>query len=94
MSCCGKKRMEMRETPPVEALISTPPNQEAVARPVQPRPAADASVYFKYTGYRGLTVLGLISGNTYLFAGSGSVVATDPRDALSLAAVPKLERIS
>ena len=49
--------------------------------------------FFEYTGNTGLTVEGPLSGKYYRFNGPGAIIEVDPRDARSLAAVPKLRRI-
>lgn len=55
-----------------------------------PSAAGAAGVAFRYTGYTSLTVRGPVTGRTYHFASAGAVLAVDPRDAPSLAAVPQL----
>lgn len=78
MGCCGNQRRAWRAEPPR--------TQGPVANP--PRP-----VYFRYVGNASLTVTGPVTGNTYIFSGAGSATAIDPRDAPSLASVPRLSRI-
>lgn len=55
-----------------------------------PSAAGPTGVAFRYTGYTSLTVRGPVTGRTYHFASAGAVLAVDPRDAPSLAAVPQL----
>jgi hypothetical protein len=49
-------------------------------------------VEFRYVGSRSMTVFGPVTRHHYRFAGPGARVAVDPRDARSLAGVPKLRR--
>lgn len=79
MSCCGKKRTTWQVSPPQRP-------------PVQPGPPR--AVYFRYVGSASLTVVGSVTGRVYRFSGSGSAAATDPRDAPSIAGVPRLVRVS
>ena len=79
MSCCGKQRANWRgESPRIPR-----------AQPVNPR-----VVYFRYVGKETITVRGSATGRTYIFSGSGAVVATDPSDAPFLASVPLMEQVT
>jgi len=48
---------------------------------------------FQYTGPTSLTAIGPVSGRHYQFPKTGAVVAVDPRDRASLAAVPNLRQV-
>jgi hypothetical protein len=52
--------------------------------------AGAAGAAFRYTGHTSLMVRGPVTGRNYHFASAGAVLAVDPRDAPSLAAVPQL----
>jgi hypothetical protein len=84
MSCCGRR----------PATGGTMP----MTRPIPAAgPAAGGRlsyVPFEYVGRTAMTVVGRASGRTYRFDGPGAVVAVDPADRASLAAVPGLRRIS
>lgn len=87
MACCGKKR---------EHWLSATRNEMPGGVPQGPPPLGSATpraVHFKYLGSTGLTVVGPVSGQTYRFSGPGAVAAVDPRDAPSVAAVPRLVRV-
>jgi len=83
MLCCGKKRAGY-------------PTQGAAARPAaegaSPTPPS-AGAEFEYLGGAAMTVLGPVSGRRYRFVGHGARLAVDPRDRLSLAAVPGLREV-
>lgn len=86
MSCCGNKRQQIHQaTTTHQAELARPAN--AVVRPV------NQFTYFEYTGTRGLTVLGPITGIQYRFTGPGTRVAVDIRDRASMLAVPNLRPI-
>lgn len=55
--------------------------------------APPASFEFEYLGGTTMTVLGPLSGRHYRFVGHGARLAVDPRDRLSLAAVPGLREV-
>ncbi len=78
MSCCGQKRDNWR-------VQADPSLQGSAGNP--------GVVYFRYVGKSALTAVGAITGRVYRFAGPGSVAATDPRDAPSIAATPHLVQI-
>lgn len=77
MGCCGKSRAVMTPTTPAP----------------RPKTSSSASSSFQYIGGSGLTVQGPVSKRLYRFAGPGSIVAVDVRDAPSLTRVPLLRRI-
>jgi hypothetical protein len=86
MPCCGQKRQQLRET---NARRSEP------GQPAGPgQSAQSATFYFEYVGRTGLTVVGPITGRRYRFGRAGARVTVDGRDAMSLAAVPKLRQVS
>lgn len=74
MSCCGRKRAELATT--AQATASAPRIGGATA--------------MQYAGHTSLSVRGPVTGRIYHFAASGAVLAIDPRDAPSLAAIPQL----
>jgi hypothetical protein len=55
--------------------------------------SSPASFEFEYLGGATMTVLGPVSGRRYRFVGHGARLAVDPRDRLSLAAVPGLREV-
>lgn len=77
MGCCGKTR----RTHPVEN------NYSQTVPFVPPTPTFQN---FVYVGNTGLTAIGLVTGRHYRFAGPGSVVEVDSRDAASMAGVPNV----
>lgn len=50
--------------------------------------------YFQYVGDTAVTVLGPVTGRRYRFSVPGAVVAVDPRDRRSVAAVPTLREVA
>ncbi len=56
--------------------------------------AARTTVKFQYTGRTGLTVVGPVTGMQYRFDGPGATLPVDSRDQRSVAAVPKLKRVT
>ena len=86
--CCGRgTRIYPNHSP--EAGGSRPG-----ARARRPGTGRPVQIPFQYLGRTGLSVRGPISGRGYRFAGRGAIVAVDPRDARSLAAVPNLRRVA
>lgn len=107
MGCCGQKRRQLHNALPAPAprrgtaggAVGGAPSGTPVGRA---RPATTAPVpagrrsayaYFRYTGKTALTAYGPISGRSYRFERTGAVVAVDPRDRRSLAAVPSLIQV-
>lgn len=88
MACCGQNRRQ-------HSAMSV--GQGGRARPAavvsQPRQRRSDYAYFQYFGRTGLTAVGPISGLRYRFDKPGAVVAVDPRDRRSLAAVPHLRQV-
>lgn len=87
MACCGKQREQVGATNPIRPALSagTSASQRA---PV----SRQFVVCFEYMGRTGLTVVGPVSGRRYRFDGPGARLVVDPRDQVSLAAVPNLRR--
>jgi hypothetical protein len=52
-----------------------------------------SSQMFEYVGRTALTVLGTVSRRMYRFERAGAQMEVDPRDVLSLSALPLLRRI-
>jgi len=88
MACCGKQRQQFRRTAPMD---------RGRKRPEDSFPHRESKRYsfthFQYLGRSGLNVVGPISGKRYRFDGHGAIVAIDPRDRRSLAAVPNLRPV-
>lgn len=92
MPCCGKGRVArtIQRKAQLAALIpnlSNPPHYTRNIRVIH------ALVLFQYTGLSGMTVLGPITGQRYRFTAPGAIVAVDPRDAPSIAGIPRLSRV-
>ena len=87
MSCCGKKREQMRTG--FEGRRGAPSNsrvtfiRSAIAHQV---------ASFEYIGKTALTAIGPVSGRHYRFSHPGAIVEVDPRDSASLATVPNLRK--
>ena len=88
MSCCGKKRAN---------LPGSVPNLQSAnsARRTSSFPAVanESTLSFEYVGGSAMTVVGPITGARYRFIGYGARVNVDPRDRLSLIAVPNLREV-
>jgi hypothetical protein len=87
MSCCGRKRAE----------FSSGARAEVDARqygPLLPRVLGPQPVIFEYVGTTDLAALGPVTQRLYRFDRPRARVAVDSRDAPSIAAVPKLRRVS
>ena len=84
--CCGTEpRADLH------GAIRSPEPQGT--RSVIPPAALRRGIQFEYLGTKGMTVVGPITGNTYVFPTNGSRVNVDVRDELSLIAVPQLRQI-
>jgi hypothetical protein len=57
-------------------------------------PIADARVRYEYLGNLPITVTGRISGRVYRFAGSGSSLWVEPRDAPDFAEAAEFRKAS
>lgn len=89
MGCCGQRRRRHHNT------ASPGPRRARAAETTPPRAAKRSSyAYFQYLGKTALTAVGPISGRIYRFDRPGAVVAVDPRDRRSLAAVPSLAQVA
>ena len=93
MSCCGKKRADLR-TPSASIDHVSPPARppfKAEAR----GGARDAlpKILFEYTGNTAMAVIGAVSRLRYTFIKPGSRVEVDARDQSSLAVVPHLRHV-
>jgi hypothetical protein len=66
--------------------------REQAAGGLQPEMGARTTVEFEYTGAKGLTVSGPVTGNVYRFEELLSRVAVDARDVPAIALVPQLRR--
>jgi hypothetical protein len=86
MSCCGKKRTAY---PAPATRRPGPESNGALASTAAP----PVNFEFEYLGGTTMTVLGPVSGRHYRFVGHGARLAVDPRDRLSLAAVPGLREV-
>jgi hypothetical protein len=83
MSCCGRNRA---------IAAAQVASADRAARRTFLAPATQG-VSFEYVGPRALTVIGQGTGYQYRFIGYGARVAVDPRDRMSLAAVPSLREV-
>jgi hypothetical protein len=88
MPCCGHKREQIRGINPIPQAL-----KRGSRASVEPQVTRRFSVCFEYVGRTGLTVIGPISGKHYRFERPGARLVVDPRDQLSLAAVPKLRQV-
>jgi len=88
MGCCGERRRAKSTSGPVQGAGVH--HREVVSRDP---PRRYPVVYFQYLGRTGLSAIGPISGKRYRFDGPGTIVAVDPRDRRSLAAVPSLRQV-
>ena len=78
MSCCGSKRADW----------------QSIDQPRTPQAPNGGAVYFRYWGSGSFTVTGPATGRSYRISGGGAVIAADPKDAPSLAAVPQFVQIA
>jgi hypothetical protein len=88
MSCCGNQRKKFNTTNPARRSREQPK-----AGSVRSAPKRSASIYFQYTGKRGLIFVGPISRKQYRFERSGAIVAVDARDRRAMATVPILRQV-
>lgn len=88
--CCGRQRRQISQE-----AGAAPRGGHARLRMARGAPAArPAGAYFEYVGPTGMTAVGPATGRRYRFASHGAVAVVDPRDAKSLAAVPRLRRLT
>jgi len=87
MSCCGKKREQMRPA------IQGRPMSQSTRRVAFNKSAVGQQVAtFEYVGKTALTAIGPVSGRHYRFSHPGAIVEVDLRDSASLATVPNLRK--
>jgi streptogramin lyase len=94
MTCCGRKKTQASETTGT-ASAAARRSRAGLAYPAGSSPKRLASgalgaTWFEYFGAGALTVIGAVTQRSYKFTGYGSRIAVDPRDRLSLRAVPHL----
>jgi len=87
MSCCGKKREQMRT-----GIQGRPFGLSNNRLDVRRAPVAVQVVAFEYVGKTALTAIGPVSGRHYRFSHPGAVVEVDPRDSASLISVTNLRK--
>jgi hypothetical protein len=81
--CCGRNRMQQRNTAP------RPPG----ASPYAGGPPPPREVSFVYVGNTGMTVQGPVSGREYRFDRPGARVEVDARDRILLASLRQLRQV-
>jgi hypothetical protein len=93
MSCCGKKRADLKT--PSEFIDRVSPSVSLPFKAEARRPALEArpKIVFEYTGNTAMAVIGAVSRLRYTFIKPGSRVEVDARDQTSLAAVPHLRHV-
>ena len=85
MCNCGNKR---------NAFISQQFVQANNAKKIEPpQKKVWADVSFEYTGSRGLTVTGSVTGKHYRWTKKGDILTVDYRDSFAMRNVPLLRRI-
>lgn len=89
MGCCGNQRRHFSVAAPARRGAPDPR-----AGLIQKGTKRSAYAYFQYLGATALTVHGPVSGQRYRFDRPGAIVAVDPRDRRSLAAVPNLRQVA
>ena len=87
MACCGGERAHASRT----AIGIAVPSGTPTARDLKPRVAPGA--VFEYVGQTALTATGGTTRRPYFFAMPGARVTVDPRDAISMRAIPLLRHI-
>jgi hypothetical protein len=90
MACCGQKRQQIRS----QASPARRADNPAKIPGAQESSAHRQGINFQYVGKTALTAIGLTSGRQYRFASPGAIVQVDPRDSVSLAAIPNLRQIT
>jgi hypothetical protein len=94
MSCCGKKRADLRTDGAFVDRISPPVRPPFKAEARRPALEARSKIVFEYTGNTAMAVIGAVSRLRYTFIKPGSRVEVDARDQTSLAAVPHLRHVT
>jgi hypothetical protein len=87
MSCCGKKREQMRP-----AIQGRPVTRLTSGAAFRPSSVSHQVAAFEYVGKTALTAIGPVSGRHYRFSHPGAIVEVDLRDSASLATVPNLRQ--
>ncbi|HMB64652.1 MAG TPA: hypothetical protein VKN36_16345 [Eudoraea sp.] len=90
MSCCGEKRNAWRNE--LTAAASDGHVQSAETSSASPGELKER--VFEYTGYGGLTVMGVSTGNYYHFRSTGDQLKVDYLDGFALMAERDLRIIS
>lgn len=85
MSCCGKKREQIKPRPRIY------PNRPPAAVPVASE--GESAVEYEYLGRTGLNLIGPITGKFYRFDRPGARLLIDPRDKPGLVNVPLLRQV-
>lgn len=88
MSCCGKKREQIKST--------TPRPRVSLNRPIAISPAStdnEGVIEYEYIGRTGLNLIGPVTGKFYRFDRPGARLAVDPRDKPGLINVPLLRPV-
>ena len=83
MACCGNKRSSWAQA-----------SVQPVSGPVYAQNGKKMwpDILFEYIGSTALSVTGTITGATYRFAGQGSVLVIDYRDAAGMMGIPVLRK--
>jgi hypothetical protein len=89
MACCGQTRAQIRTQSFPVRKTEHPANVASVG---QPSAQVEGSE-FQYIGKTAMTALGLATGRQYRFAYPGAILLIDPRDRLSLSAIPNLRQV-
>jgi hypothetical protein len=93
MSCCGKKRADLRTSSALIERVSPPVRRPLKAEARRPALEARPKIVFEYTEKTAMAVIGAISRLRYTFIKPGSRVEVDARDETSLASVPHLRHV-
>jgi len=88
MGCCGGKRKEISKTANKKPMAKVRKKQTGSNQSPSP-----ISIYYEYSGRRGLIVVGSTTNKRYFFAKHGSRLAIDGRDRASLDGIPSLQRV-
>lgn len=90
MSCCGEKRNALRNE-----LTGAPLDGHSRSRESGPaNPEVPKERIFEYTGYGGLMVRGVSTGNSYHFRSRGDQLKVDYMDGFALMAERDLRILS
>lgn len=86
MSCCGKKREELKNF-----YSGDNPDTAVLEHPGKYTLPIDIS--FEYTGEKSLTVTGSISRKQYFFSQKGDVLSVNNKDAPGMMGVPNVKKV-